>query len=175
MTRRTRKHKDLSGLILLAVIMAVGAAFWVYGEFAHKVEAHDMISPLASTAPTQIRVPESTTRPQPEVLMQKIDVIKIVDGIHMLESTRGKAKIGLQATCEERGESNQYGYGGTALKICFRNNVEAKARVTLWVVERLAKYDNNVGRVLCSYNLGDNDERAKSGNCEYYQNYKGLK
>lgn len=174
MKRRTHK-KDLSGLYFMLATMAVGGLFWLYGEFPRKAEAQDLISPLASIAPAQKPAVESITQPAPEVAIEKVDVIKLVDAIHYLESSRGKAKIGLQSICAERGESNEYGYGGMALKICFRNNVEAKARVTLWIVERLAKYNNNVGRTLCSYNLGDNDEQAIAGNCKYYQDYLKIK
>jgi hypothetical protein len=92
---------------------------------------------------------------------------QIVDGIHLLESSRGKAKVGLQAICEAQGKSNEYGYGGMAMKKCFDSHEEATKHVAWWVARHLDEFDGSVGKTLCYYNLGEKVET-----CQYYQNYK---
>lgn len=161
--RRPFSRSYFGGVKLLVLTVATGAFIqWLY------TDPPQPISPLAEAAEV---APVSTLSPSPSPTLTPTPkpaptVPQIVDGIHLLESSRGKAKVGLQAYCAAQGLSNEYGYGGMDGKICFRNHVEAKARVTLWVVEHMEKYHGHVGQTLCRYaNGGD----AK--NCEYYQNF----
>lgn len=133
------------------------------------IEEREMVSPIAPSPtpdPNKIIVYEEIIKVQP------FNISKIVDGIHWLESNRGVANTAnsLQKYCELKGETNEYGYGGMHDKICFRNKVEAKARVTLWVVENLEKNGGNLGVTLCKYNTG-----KESNTCEYYKKYLEIK
>lgn len=106
-----------------------------------------------------------------EVEVVKYDtknILSMLDGIHFLETNRGKNTNpnALHNLCKDKGMSNEYGYGGMQLKICFEDEKAAKARVTLWLVEKLEQFDGNVGKTLCYYNLG----KAVS-TCKYYENY----
>lgn len=103
-----------------------------------------------------------TTTEEVEVPVLKTNILDIVDAIHMLESSRGKAGIGLQQYCEDKGMSNEYGYGGMQLKMCFRNHKEATGRVTLWVAEKLEKFNGDIATTACFYNLG-----IVTSDCEY--------
>lgn len=101
---------------------------------------------------------------------QPPSVEKMVDGIHVLESSRGKARSGLHAYCRGLGKSNEYGYGGMAKLICFADENEARARVSDWVNRHLDRFHGDVGRTLCWYNLGKD-----LTTCPYYENYLRLK
>lgn len=105
------------------------------------------------------------------VKTQVLPITQIVDGIHFLESGRGTNDNpnALHNICKSRNESNEYGFGGMRLKICFEDQKSAKARVTLWVVEHMELFDGNVAMTLCYYNLGQ-----KTNNCEYYQKYLSI-
>lgn len=133
------------------------------------IEERQLVSPVAPSPtpdPNKIIVYEEIIKVQP------FNISKIVDGIHWLESNRGAANIegSLQRYCEKQGLTNEYGYGGMHDKICFRNKVEAKARVTLWVVENLEKNGGNLGVTLCKYNTG-----KESNTCKYFTDYQGIK
>lgn len=165
--RRTRAYRRSMRVIKewLTVLSVIIALTGVYAYLIYPPAVP--ISPLGD--PTHVIAADATPTPTPTPLPSPKTaptVSQIVDGIHLLESSRGKAKIGLQAICEAQGLSNEYGYGGMDLKICFRNHVEAKARVTLWVVEHMEKYHGNVGQTLCRYANG-----GSATDCEYYQNF----
>ena len=83
-------------------------------------------------------------------------VLDVVDYIWLKESTRGKNNVpgSLADICEKQGKTNEYGYGGMALKICFDDKKEARALVLLWVEQHLEEYNGSVAKVLCHYNIG---------------------
>ena len=97
-----------------------------------------------------------------------VNFTKMADGIHFLESGRGTAKIGLQGICEKQGKTNEYGYGGMKLKICFDNKIEAEERINIWLVKHYGEF-NDVGMTMCYYNLG-----IKVKDCKYYQDYLSM-
>lgn len=158
-----RRQPYLGGVKLLLVTTALGAAIqWLY------TPPVEPITPLVKAV--EVAPAVETPKPTPQPTTKALSVDEIVDGIHMLESTRGKAKIGLQKYCEDKGMSNQYGYGGMKLKICFKTHAEAQARIIKWVNKHYEKFDKNLGRTLCFYNLG-----VDKPNCDYYQNYLKIK
>lgn len=53
-----------------------------------------------------------------------------------------------------------------AMLMCFDSHAAAKTRVVKWVEDHLEKYDGNIAKTLCRYNLGGNEI-----NCKYYQGY----
>ncbi len=101
------------------------------------------------------------------VKIKKINISEIVDKIHALESSRGKAVYGLHLFCRKKGESNEYGYGAHQ-KMCFRNHVEATARVHLWFNINLETY--TLGQAICRYNTG-----IPHATCLYYQKFLAVK
>lgn len=148
---------DPRGLYLLIAYMAIGAYLnYRFQEPFNPFVAHSYAVP-------KIQASETATQPR-----STID--DLVDGIHFLETGRGKAKIGLQGICAAKGMSNEYGWGGMKLKICFPTHADAKARVTKRVIDLYNKYTGDEGSVLCMYNLG-----KEVKNCEYYQNYLKMR
>ena len=73
------------------------------------------------------------------------------------ESSRGtNDKEGtLQKYCEDRGESNEFGYGGMQMKWCYKDFQTAVDVVDKWL-------DTQTQEILCYYNLG-----IKTANCRY--------
>lgn len=157
------KALAISGVLSLSLYHGANFVRWLY-------EPYELHSPLG------IQVARAQS---PQLILQPATPIatvpttaQLVDVIHMLETTRGQAKIGLQGHCAALGLSNEYGYGGMAgvngHKICFANHAAATARITRWINEHMTTYGGDVARTLCSYNLGDLDTRSISGTCTYY-------
>lgn len=96
---------------------------------------------------------------------------KLLNYIHKAESTEGKNKTpgALHLYCRAKGEWNELGYGGMALKICFKDEAEGRAKVGNWLKRHLEEFKNDEAMTLCYYNLGE-----KQVNCKYYQNYMGV-
>jgi hypothetical protein len=109
--------------------------------------------------------------PAVEVIVKPpaFDYNEVVRIIGELESNGGRNKAGLAGICERQNKSNIYGYGGMRLKICFDTPELAKARVTRWVIKYYDKFENDMGKLICYYNLG-----LEQSNCTYYQNYLKL-
>ena len=139
-----------SSLILLTAVFI--------GAVCNRVKtaySYELLSPLPDNPPIIIEVPG-----KPIVRI----ALELVDYIHLKESTRGKNNTpgSLADLCIKQGKSNEYGYGGMDLKICFDSKKEARAWVLLWVEDHLKEYGGNSHRVLCHYNLG-----TASDNCSY--------
>ena len=148
------------GIKLLLTTVALGATLqFLYTYPDDGIMYSPLIKEVHAQAPTINPAPAYT-------------VDSIVDAIHMLESSRGTTgKPGsLQKYCEDHGGWNQLGYGGMALKICFKNKEEGMTRVTEWVNKHYAKLGNSLPRTLCMYNLGKD-----VSDCTYYQNYLKVK
>ena len=162
--RVSRKQYNLVFILLCA--MTVFSAYFGLDYAARKVEAaNEFISPISDAAIIEV---EKIKEVPVEVQTLNSNVLDLVDYIHEKESNRGRNTNpdALHNLCKSQGKSNEFGYGGMRLKICFENETMAKARVTLWVAEHLVKYEGNVGRVLCQYNLGQSIT-----NCPYKEGY----
>lgn len=98
------------------------------------------------------------------------DVEKMLNYIHGAESTYGRNTnpYALHNLCAAKGEWNELGYGGMALKICFKNEEEGMAKVRDWLTRKLEQFNGDEAKTLCHYNLG-----GEHINCKYYQNYIG--
>lgn len=156
---RTSYLDRFYGLILLVETVALGLVLHRIGEPA-QVPISPKVPPMVIK---QVFASETITEPP----STSLTVDQIVDGIWMLESSRGTTgKPGsLQHYCESRHLSNSYGYGGMKLKMCFNSHEEAQARVITWVNKYYEKFDGNLGKVACYYNLG-----LAQDDCPYYQN-----
>lgn len=113
---------------------------------------------------TQVQASEPIVQPP---AFSSNEVVRLISE---LESNGGRNKDGLVGICERQGKSNIYGYGGMRLKICFDTPELAKARVTKWLIKYYDKFENDLGKTLCYYNLG-----LEQSDCTYYQNYLKLK
>jgi len=143
--------KLAAGLFGLVVILAL---------YKQANPAPVMLSPLGTGEVTVIKVTETK--------VEKIKISEIIDKIWTLESSRGQAPAGLHVYCKNQGMSNEYGYGGMALKLCFRNHKEATAMIHLWFNQQLET--KSVEQALCYYNTGRADN-----NCEYLKAYQLVK
>lgn len=132
----------------------------------HNLQASELVEPQIIEKPIEV------VKTQEIIKTEFIDPSEIVDTIHLLESGRGTNNnpSALHNYCKAQGKSNEYGFGGMRLKHCFETETLAKARVTLWVVEHLKKFDGNIARTLCFYNLGQNTTE-----CEYYQKFLSVR
>jgi len=129
----------------------------------YTVQATESATVVANLT-TQVQAAEP---PEP----QKPNIEKLLNYIHKAESTEGKNKTpgALHLYCRAKGEWNELGYGGMALKLCFKDEAEGRAKVGNWLERHLAQFDNSEAMTLCYYNLGE-----KQVNCKYYQNYLGV-
>jgi len=133
-----------------------------------------LISPIVEATQSALAIPELKVQAEEpvkvEVVAVKPDVDRMVRAIRRLESSDGKAKEGLAVYCKKKGLSNEYGYGGMQTMKCFATHQEATDRVTTWVHDHLAKFDNNELKTMCWYNLGLEKE-----SCEYSDKYLSIK
>jgi hypothetical protein len=83
---------------------------------------------------------------------------QLAEIIHIKESSKGKAKKGLNATCKAKGLSNEYGYNPPK---CYKDNEAVKGIVINWIKDKQAQglSDNEL---LCLYNTG-----IISDTCDY--------
>jgi len=134
---------------------------------ARKVKAsQEFFSPLGDAKVIEV---EQIKEVPVKVETLNTNILDMVEYIHKKESTNGKNTNpqALHNLCKAQGKSNEYGYGGMRLKMCFDSEKAAKAWVTLWLAEKLELFNGNVGMTLCYYNLGE-----KITNCDYAQGYK---
>ena len=139
---------------MLTASVAIAALFLAVVKINVKVEG--LISPLPDGEVTVYKVTETK--------IERVKVSEVVDRIWQLESSRGKARVGLGVFCEHLGMSNEYGYGGMEKKICFRNHKEATAMVHLWFNTQLET--KTLEQSICYYNTG-----RPIDDCEYLRKY----
>ncbi len=112
-----------------------------------------MVSPISGESAEPKVASPSGMRVIPQVMAQEPNVIdQLTDYIHLAESTRGKALVGLNATCKAKGMSNEYGYRAGE-GFCFPTEEEATATVKDWVHRSLQV--RGVPETLCRYNTGN--------------------
>jgi len=169
--RRTKLYrrtvKVIKGWSIVLLLLALFAT--LFGIAYAQAPTIEPVSPLQDTH-VQIVEEEGEVAPLTGDLPLEtpLTVDQIVDGIHMLESSRGTTgKPGsLQYYCEQKGMSNEYGYGGMKLKICFDSHELARERIVRWVNKHFEKFNLDLGKTLCYYNLG-----LEKSDCKYYQDF----
>lgn len=174
MRRKSLKHyskrvarKQYNFVLVLLIALSCVSGYLGLDLAAQKVRASQaMLSPLGDMNVVEVeRIKEVPV--QVETLNSNI--LDMVKYIHKKESTSGKNTNpnALHNYCKAQGKSNEYGYGGMRLKMCFDSEKAAKAWVTLWLAEKLELFNGNVGMTLCYYNLGE-----KITNCPYAEGYE---
>lgn len=93
----------------------------------------------------------------PQSFIQQSKHPEQIDHIWNKETTRGKNTNpnALHNICKSQGKSNEFGYGGMAMMICFDSFEESVRVVDAWLTKR----DNEA---LCYYNLG-----TRTDKCDY--------
>jgi hypothetical protein len=88
---------------------------------------------------------------------------QVVDYIWYRESGRGKFNppYSLASNCYIKGMINEWGFGGMQNPKCFKTRQEGVETITNWIKSYLKKYDGDIVKTLCMYNVG------LSNNCEY--------
>lgn len=155
------KKRNLDGLIRLNLLLATMLLGYTIKTIYDPVELYNPLGVVPYV--------KAVEQPVETIVEPSSTVSELVDGIHFLETGRGTAKIGLQGICAKQGKSNEYGYGGMKLKICFDSHELARARVERWIVKHLDQFKDE-GMTMCYYNLG-----LKVKDCKYYQNYLAIK
>ena len=117
---------------------------------------------LFVSMPVKTITEASTPIPQPlskQEIIAKSKHPEMIDHFWLKETTRGKDKnpLALHNLCKAQGKSNEFGYGGMAMKLCYDSFQEAVNVVDAWLTER----DKEVA---CYYNLG-----TRTSKCNYAQ------
>ena len=92
-----------------------------------------------------------------------LPITKVLDYIHMQESTRGQNTTGHHVYCKSIGGSNEYGYGALD-NYCFGSYEESTIYLADYVQSLIDRY--GLKEALCIYNTG----LSKGGKCEYVRN-----
>jgi hypothetical protein len=168
MTRLPKRvpRKQYNLVLICLITLSVVSAYMGLDLAADKVRAsQEMISPVGDSTVIEV---EKIKEVPVQVETLNSNILDMVEYIHKKESTNGKNTNpqALHNYCKSIGKSNEYGYGGMRLKMCFDSEKAAKAWVTLWLAEKLELFNGNVGMTLCYYNLGE-----KITNCPYAEGY----
>lgn len=145
---RIKVQRDILVLILLIVITCLVGSY---------VARRRIISPVGDNPIIKVVYASEITKNTPQGIIERSNHPKQLAHIRLKESSNGTNKNpnALHNICKAQGKSNEFGYGGMAMMICF-DSFEESVRV---VDEWLTKRDNEA---LCYYNKG---ERLKD--CEY--------
>ncbi len=151
------KHRIL-GVGSLVAITLIPSIF-----FSMKEEELKLLSPRPNYSVVVVKAsePEPTPLPKHDV---EYTTDQVVDYIWFRESTRGKNNFpgSLAHYCELRGKWNELGYGGMKLKICFKDKAEGFEKVGNWVNRHNKKFNLEIAKTLCWYNIG-----KETSKCEY--------
>lgn len=112
-----------------------------------------------------VKAKEFKSLPTPKVEM---NIIEILDYVHMKESSRGMAESGHHVYCKSIGKSNEYGYSPKT-NYCFDSYEESVIYLKDYIQGLIDEFGTYEG--LCVYNTGF----TKQGNCEYVEILKSWK
>lgn len=166
------QHKAIfRGWFIFKVWASLVFAVFLMGYYTKFTQAQQkLISPLPHLKASQISGESAhLVIPTPTSVPTKLDIIKkyphadILERIHFLESTNGKATHGYHKGCEDKGKSNEFGYG-VYNHVCFDTFEDSVEAVSSWFTKHLEKA--SLGEALCIYNLG-----IKENTCDYAQNF----
>lgn len=155
--------------ILLAAILATLIFAALSGLFSddkslpvHEAEAV-FISPLPTDVPASTS-PEATPTPSVEAESTEGDVADFLRRVHRKESSSGTNTNpqALHNQCKAQNRSNEYGYGGMAMMICFDDHGEASARVARWFREH--RTTRTEAQTYCYYAYGRHMDT-----CDYWE------
>ena len=120
-----------------------------------------IISPKALETKIEVKAVEDTTEIKKDT---GHSIPWLINKIHLMESSRGKNGIAgsLQKYCEDKGLWNEYGYGGMAKKICFKDQAEADVTMIKWFEKQFKTKTES--QTICYYRYGE-----VMPDCDYYQ------
>lgn len=145
---RAKVQRDIISLILLIVITCIVGSWFDRRRIISPIPEY----PIISTVKASDCDPKSK-----DCIISKSKHPTQIYHIWKKETTFGTNTNpnALHNICKSQGLSNEYGYGGMALKLCYKSFQEATDVVDAWLTKR----DNEA---LCYYNKG---ERLKD--CDY--------
>lgn len=137
------------------------------------------ISPLPTGSITPTKGATNKVSPTPSRVVaptkKKVEIphVEIYQKVSMLESGQGRDLSGKHGTCVRSGKTNTIGYAPQT-GYCFDNVQDEMMSLGNWFKKYFDK-GYTLAQALCSWNLGPNDPRSKSGSCDYYKNYLTLR
>lgn len=145
---RLKIQRDLLVLVLLIVIVCLVGSY---------VARRRIISPVGDNPIIKVVYASEITKNTPQGIIERSQHPKQLAHIRLKESSNGTNNNpnALHNICKAQGKSNEFGYGGMAMMICFDSFEESVRVVDAWLTKR----DNEN---LCMYNTGKRDN-----NCEY--------
>lgn len=160
--RKRSKREDAILLALCVISLGIMIYLAIAGLLNYGAEA-SYVSPVATSSASLIESPSPTLTPA------ETGEKAFLRRVHIMESSAGKNTNpnALHNVCKAKGMSNEYGYGGMRLMICFKTHEEATARVAEWYREHRATRTET--QTYCYYNLGLNLDT-----CEYWEKVRGL-
>jgi len=116
-----------------------------------------IISPIGDNPIIKVVYASEITKNTPQGIIERSNHPKQLAHIRLKESSNGTNKNpnALHNICKAQGKSNEFGYGGMAMMICFDSFEESVRVVDAWLTKR----DNEN---LCYYNLG-----TRTDKCDY--------
>lgn len=135
---------------------------WAAETFIFTADAPIKLQSPIWTAHAQEITPTPTKEPKP-------DPEDFARHIRQLESSNGENDnpYALHNICKAQGLSNEYGYGGMQLMICFDTPAEATARIERWYTEHRAT--RTEAQTYCFYNTGN-----RVDDCGYWERAQGI-
>jgi hypothetical protein len=151
---RKAKHLPYHKMIFWFAIIMIAVVGFVGYNSKHRLDV--TASPLPDNFSWTVHAQEPKEKTHYQIVHESKHAEEI-DLIWLKESSRGKNNpIGsLENYCQLQGKTNQFGYGGMDLKICYDSFEESVKAVEKWLDKRTAE-------ALCMYNTG-----VRVSNCEY--------
>lgn len=155
----TNAYVGLSTLAALTILIVAAIVYHPCGSA--------LLSPVPAHA-EEIAGSAATLAP----VAQDSDEDLFVKRVHYLESSNGTNTNpqALHNLCKAQGLSNEYGYGGMAMMVCFPDQATAEAKVRNWFRQRHFTEGIAVENLYCFYNQG-----RITTDCAYYQNALAVK
>lgn len=162
----------LTGIVIGRNLKTSPAEYLTVNMQVAQYEAEKPLTVPTITVP-EVQAMEATESGEiePEEPQISDKVGSMLEYIHQAESSSGKNNTpgALHLLCRSKGKWNELGYGGMRLKICFDSEEEGMNHVADWLERHLEKFEGDVAKTLCYYNLG-----IEEINCKYYQGYVGT-
>ena len=116
-----------------------------------KVSGKKILSPLPDPTVAPEITPQKTSKLSKGDMVAHSKYPAFIDHVWLRESGRGEATEGLNASCNNKGGSNDFGFA-VAENYCFTDFEEGVKMLELWVDNRKGKYTEN--QLKCLYNTG---------------------
>jgi hypothetical protein len=147
------KERDLCLLIALCALVVTVGGFFESRRHIQTFCPQDDCSKVFQKVVYAADIEKNS----PKGIIERSNHPKQLAHIRLKESSNGTNKNpnALHNICKAQGKSNEFGYGGMAMMICFDSFEESVRVVDAWLTKR----DNEA---LCYYNLG-----TRTDKCDY--------